>query len=90
MTNKSEWISTKERLPEQNCEVIAYVKDNDYHKFFVTDFIYLIDEEEGDEWIFNYNDYLPGGWEILYWMPFPDLPTDRKEETKDDLHSEWY
>jgi len=64
-----EWISIKDRLPENKQKVIFYVKDRD--EIFCGNFIDGRFEENLDSWFFL-DEYIP------YWMPLPNIPEDDK------------
>ena len=57
------WISVKDRLPEDDKEVLAYDSE---HKEIV---IALYDSED-EEW--DYGDWYEGA--ITHWQPLPELP----------------
>ena len=57
------WISVKDRLPEDDKEVLAYDSE---HKEIVIAFY----DSEYEEW--TYDDWYDG--EITHWQPLPELP----------------
>lgn len=64
-TNVGEWISVKDRLPEENTEVLIYCKTNSGKEVFFVDKIYYF---RGlaiwDCW----------HGEVTHWMPLPSAP----------------
>lgn len=60
----SEWISVKDRLPEDNQRVIAFIPTNDNAP---------IDADR-----FVCNRWVRYGWKVTHWMPLPELPKEEK------------
>jgi len=77
---KNPWIYASKQLPNETMEVIAFVKQtseySDTPRFFITDLIWVKSDEEDNlgSWCYNYNDYLPNSWTVLFWMPMPEIP----------------
>lgn len=67
-TSSSGWISVKDRLPEDDKDVLVY--DSRSKEIIMAS--YNSDYEEWDN-LYNYYDYLPVD-EITYWQPLPELP----------------
>lgn len=60
---KSEWISVKDRLPEEGENVLTYGARPFYDVVYVNR---LIDKKNG-EWLYD---------GVTYWMPLPELPKE--------------
>lgn len=58
---KSEWISVKDRLPEDDKQVIGWMPDQ--YKFMTY---------EDDTGVWYDEEYI--NWEVTHWMPLPELP----------------
>lgn len=70
---KSIWISVKDRLPEQDEEVIALCDDFNIEQFYKISFAHIVDKTMCQD----YN-----GWNIpnvVYWFPMPKLPKEQEE-----------
>ena len=70
---KSQWISVKDRLPEQDKEVIVLCDDLNIASFYKISFAHVVDKT-------MYQDY--NGWNIpnvVYWFPMPKLPKEQEE-----------
>ena len=63
----SEWISVKDRLPEEGENVLTYGARPSYDVVYVNR---LIDKKSG-EWL--YGEY------VTHWMPLPQPPTNEDE-----------
>ena len=62
-----EWISVKDRLPEDEGDVLVYgVSPRGRKKMAIMN--YLAFEADRPRWA------LDGIWTVLYWMPFPEPP----------------
>lgn len=72
LTCSNNWISVKDRLPEDDKDVLVY---NSRSK----EIIMASYNSDYDEWdnLYNYYDYLPVD-EITYWQPLPELPEVEK------------
>lgn len=72
LTCSNNWISVKDRLPEDDKDVLVY---NSRSK----EIIMASYNSNYDEWdnLYNYYDYLPVD-EITYWQPLPELPKVEK------------
>lgn len=67
---KSQWISVKDRLPEQDEEVIVLCDDLNIAQFYKISFAHIVDK-------IMCQDY--NGWNIpnvVYWFPMPKLPKE--------------
>ena len=62
----SEWISVKERMPEENQRALAW----DGHKIFDCAHCGDVWFETVDDWAINTN------YPITHWMPLPEPPND--------------
>ena len=70
---KSQWISVKDMLPEQDKEVIVLCDDLNIASFYKISFAHVVDKT-------MYQDY--NGWNIpniVYWFPMPKLPKEQEE-----------
>lgn len=68
------WISVKDRLPEQDEEVIALCDDLNISQFYKISFAHIVDKTMCQD----YN-----GWNIpnvVYWFPMPKLPKEQEEK----------
>ena len=72
LTCSNNWISVKDRLPEDDKDVLVY---NSRSK----EIIIASYNSNYDEWdnLYNYYDYLPVDV-ITYWQPLPELPEVEK------------
>ncbi len=66
------WISVKDRLPEDDKDVLVY--DSRSKEIIMASY-----NSDYDEWdnLYNYYDYLPVD-EITHWQPLPELPEVEK------------
>ena len=65
--NKWQWISVKDRLPEDEDDVLVYgVSPRGRKKMAIEN--YLAFEDDRPRWA------LDGIWTVLYWMPLPKPP----------------
>lgn len=67
------WISVKDRLPEQDEEVIVLCDDLNIASFYKISFAHIVDKTMCQD----YN-----GWNIpnvVYWFPMPKLPKEQEE-----------
>lgn len=67
---KSPWISVKDRLPEQDEEVIVLCDELNTAPFYKISFAHIVDKTMCQD----YN-----GWNIpnvVYWFPMPKLPKE--------------
>jgi hypothetical protein len=81
----SEWISVKDRLPEENQRCLTWCGEPLacspgteilIGRFYKND----ADGEDPDGWGFSfYKQGFLGGYEITHWMPLPAPPTDQGE-----------
>lgn len=75
------WISVKERLPEEEHEVLVY--EATYRNVFTAS----LSDGEWEDFSANPNRcYLTGGMyaNITHWMPVPAFPEPYREESEDD------
>lgn len=72
LINLGGWISVKDRLPEDDRDVLVYDSRN-------KEIIIASYNSNYDEWdnLYNYYDYLPVD-AITYWQPLPELPEVEK------------
>ena len=62
-----EWISVKDRLPENNQWALCFMKDKSFGTFRVFQWNYIDWQwNDGDEW-FDEKD-------VTHWMPIPEKP----------------
>ena len=76
-TLESNWISVKDRLPEEGENVLTYGARPFYDVFYINR---LINKESG-EWLYD---------GVTHWMPLPEPPKDDAEYDRagDDAESE--
>ena len=86
----SEWISVKDRLPQENGYYLVWLKDTEPKKYYLDEVIdcsyvdqYYYDTTQmifsGNENYFNMVLQRPqefGVLELTHWMPLPDRPKD--------------
>ena len=76
------WISVKDRLPEECVMVLAAVYDSDGQAYHTIAVHYPCGGWDSDDDYFNMNED-----EVRFWMPLPPLPEPPKEVTGDaDTH----
>ena len=66
-----QWISVKDRLPEDEDDVLVYgVSPRGRKKTAIMN--YLAFEDDRPRWA------LDGIWTVLYWMPLPEAPKEEE------------
>jgi hypothetical protein len=60
------WISVKDRLPDQSCDIIGFEKDIVYSGFYSVELGFFDIAEETNR------------KNTTHWMPFPDPPGESK------------
>lgn len=65
------WISVKDRLPEEDSRVLAFVENGIMIANYLEGWFYYIENEDGD--MCPSDDI-----EVSYWMPLPEPPESEK------------
>lgn len=69
---RQQWISVKDRLPEDPRFVLVYVKHPSAHPFPAWSCI-MTDMYLGDRWMENADEEVH---EVTHWMPLPEAPKE--------------
>ena len=78
-TKRSAWISVRDRLPENNDEVLTtYIYDGNQKKRYVETGSYWDDGEGEGHWNSVWDEYRVGNAkkEVIAWMPMPKPPEE--------------
>lgn len=74
-----QWISVKDRLPEEQKEVLIYLPEYDSVEMAS---LFTIPSMNLREWVQNEDAYMLD--EVSYWMPLPEPPKEVMKDGKDD------
>lgn len=69
MKTDNEWISTKDRLPDENVSVLVFIPEEDEH---ITTGMWDVSKK----WVLL-DEYRVPNSEVTYWMYCPEKPEDR-------------
>lgn len=75
-----QWVSVKDRLPEEQKEVLIYLPEYDSVEMAS---LFTIPSMNLREWVQNEDAYMLD--EVSYWMPLPEPPKEVRDDGKSKL-----